>query len=117
MANIQLKTLKFPGLEDTYVIPEMLVSDPNNDGNVKLLFTIPTSLITFYLNNEAYQAESNMIWKDWINSTYNTTNGLIWWSDSMDDPNTAIFMDSDYTSSVECHTDTIISNHYYYTEM
>lgn len=93
MANIRLKTLKFPGLDDKYVIPEVSIEDPNKDGNVKLLFEIPILPITFYIvstggigTNAAgtYYAAPGMTLYEWVHSEYNT-NSEIWWSESMGD--------------------------------
>ena len=79
MANIQLKTLKFPGLTDTYVIPEVSISDPNKDGNVKLLFKIPPAVFTIrdtvYVGGDgSHQFDIGMTWAAWCSSSYNTFN-------------------------------------------
>ena len=77
MANIQLKTLKFPGLADTYVIPEVSAIDENSDGNIKITFSIPASKISFYIDGTSYlpevtknyEADPGMTWEAWMNSS------------------------------------------------
>lgn len=80
MTRIALKTLQLPGLDDkVYVVPEVSISDPNNDGNVELLFKLPPVIITFSITYSydgkglgTYQAEEGMTWGEWVNSPYNT---------------------------------------------
>ena len=78
MSRIKLNSIKFPNLADNYVVPELFINDPNNDGNVEIFFDIiPT--FTFYISGNGfitteseYQAELGMTWEDWVNSSYNT---------------------------------------------
>lgn len=122
MANIPLKTLKFPGLNDTYVIPEISINDPNNDGNVELLFTIPASLITFYLESVdgygeyaagTYHAPAGMTMIDWVQSEYNTSEGEIWYSESSGDINPYIYYESSLYTMM--YFQVIEDGHTYYT--
>ena len=78
MSNIKLKSIKFPNLADNYVLPELFINDPNNDGNVEIIFDIIPTFV-FYINGAGfietapeYQAEPGMTWEDWVNSSYNT---------------------------------------------
>jgi hypothetical protein len=87
MAEKQLKTLKFYGLDDVYVVPSMYGVDTNKDGNVEICFGMPTSnLISFSLEDGygvngifngfgdklTFQAEPGMTWEQWIYSDYCT---------------------------------------------
>lgn len=122
MANIELKTLKFPGLEDTYVLPEVSINDPNNDGNVELLFTIPISLFTFHIASATgsygdgttgtYQALPGMTLIEWVQSEYNTSDN-IWYSESMGDIYPYIYLNSDLN---ETYDGVIEDGYTYYVE-
>ena len=88
MAEKQLKSLKFYGLDDVYIIPKMYISDPSKDGNVKICFGIPSAgptLISFTLLDEwggyslfngnqslTLTTEENMTWDQWLQSDYCT---------------------------------------------
>ena len=70
MANIQLKTLKFPGLDDTYALPTFYTLE-DDAGNVEIVFSINKPIINFSIDGTTYQAEYGMTWTDWLASDYN----------------------------------------------
>ena len=98
-------------LTENGTIVDLTTTTLNQNTTLYAVFEFGVQTISFTINGTTYQAESGMIWGDWVNSEYNTGSFGITQEYTINHRNRAIYVY--YNDTIVVVTDTIISNGIY----